>query len=540
MPTAPQQPRAITTLLGGVAAALIGAGPIAGQASAVPIPEIDDFRHDGSVREWRARPIDRILPGVGRIPQALLWIGQIPEGLVVAAEIRSGVEPDGNATLRIGLGGGREVAFPPIGWGHQFGFEVMADSTGCSDLEFGTADPAGCEAWFSRQRTYREALPALFEREWRVQLARPEAIEEVTAGPAFARLPQTVRDRIGPLAPRGNPLVRARPIAGTEGGTGLEILIPWSALPPVRAPILDAVRVQVAWLDPEAPLAWDETWLGGVIPRPLARPLEHTLTPCGYGLRGVLIPGGEDRLSRPASKDAVVYMIPEGTGDLRSLIVLDNEAVGYQYEPAPETVSPAAFQPRYEVLDIGRGERLCTPVLAFSKDGVGSAGSDWTATGEGDWFGLQVDARELDVRRLDDGNLLVKSGARVLWSYYGSGQCGGCPRVRLDLFHISTSSGEITTALRFNEIAMPGTADIEIEVSEDWRTVTLFRSRTDFDVDPPVTTWKRTAYCMVDDASGSPPAYGVCGEDEDVPEPPNRLRRRYFDFEDPWKPQPAR
>jgi len=529
VPTALRQRRALTTLFGGVALALIGAGRLCGQGSAPPIPEIDDFRLDGAVSEWRARPIDRILPAVGRIPQALLWIGQVPEGLVVAAEIRSGIEHDANATLRIGLSGDRAVEFPPFGWGHQFGFEVMADSTGCGDLEFGSDDPRECEAWVSRQRRYREALPPLFEREWRVAPARPEAIEEVTAGPAFARLPAAVRSQIGPLAPRGTLNARARPLAGTDGGTGLEVLIPWSALPPVRVPTLSAVRIDVAWVDPAVPSGWDESWLGSLAPRALSRPLEHTLTPCHYGFRGVLISGGEDRLPRPASEEAVVYMIPEGSGDLRSLIVLDNEAAGYQYDPDPETISPAAFQPTYEVLDVGRGERLCTPMLAFSREGESAGKPDWTRTREGDWLGLEVEARALEVRRLDDGDLLVKSGVRVRRSYYGSGQCGGCPRISLDIFGVSTTTGEITPALRLHEVAIPGTLDIEVEIAEDWRTVSVFRSRTDLDVDPTVTTWKRTAYCLVEGAPGPPPTYEVCGEEDHVPEPPNRLRRRYLE-----------
>jgi len=518
----------------GCAVGLWRPASLEGQEGARPIPRVDDFRHDGSVGEWRAHPIDRILPATGGIPQALLWIGEVSEGLVVAAEIRSGVEPDERATLAIRLRDARDPALPPIGWGHQFGFEALDDASDCAGLEFGGEDTAACEAWYLRQVDYRAALDPLFGREWRIPISRPDEVEEVGATRAFARLPAYMRAGIAPLAPVGAPRVRSRPIAGTEGGVGMEILIPWSAFPPVQAPDLSALRVAVDWVSPD-----DRAAAGGATvaaPRPLAAPLHHRVTPCGYGLRGILIPGGDDRISRPASSGAVPYMIPEASGDLRRLIVLDNEAAGYLYEPEPETLSPAAFAPSYEVLDVGRGERVCTPVLAFARAGTGKADGDdavapdWTGTGEGDWFGLQVDPKTLDVRRLEDGNLLVKSGPRVVWSYYGSGQCGACPRVGIDVFHIDTRTGLISPALRVLEVAEAGIRDVEIEVSEDWQTVTVFRSLPTappdgdggFDV-----RWDLTRYCRAPTGDSAAP-YEVCGEESDVPEPPLRLRRRYL------------
>ncbi|MFV1986717.1 MAG: hypothetical protein ACC682_05530 [Gemmatimonadota bacterium] len=498
------------------------AGPPAGPL----IPQVDDFQHDGNVGEWRARPIDRILPATGHIPQALLWVGQVAEGIVVAAEIRSGVAPDEGATLRIGLRGAGDLEFPPIGWGHQFGFVVLEDQEDCEDREFGDDDPSGCREWYTRQLDYRAALPPLFEREWRVQLTRPEEVVEALAGPAFERLPESVRHAIGPLAPRGMPTALTRPIAGTQGGLGVELLIPWSAFPPVRAPDLSAVQLTLEWLAPEISKVWDAAWLAGAEARPLQNPLEHTITPCGYGLAGLLIPGGDHRLSRPASPGAVPYMIPEESGDLRSLIVLDNVAAGYLYEADGDTWSPAAFEPTYGVLDVGRDERICTPVLAYAKAGERTGGPDWSETGEGDWFGLQVDPRELDVRRLDDGDLLVKSGSRVTWSYYGSGQCGACPRVGIDFFHISAKTGTITPALRFFEIAEPTVRDIEIDVAEDWSTVTIFQSEPRFDAPELEIVWKLTRYCMVE-LPGDPTSYEVCAEESDVAEPPSHLRQRY-------------
>lgn len=508
------------------------------QAASGPIPHVADFRHDGAVGEWRARPIDRILPAAGAIPQALLWIGAVDEGIVVAAEIRSGVRPDEEATLAIGLQDGADPEFPPIGWGHQFGFETLEDETGCAELEFGGEDRDACEDWYLRQVDYRAALAPIFGREWRIPVSHPDDSEEARATPAFARLPAYIREGIAVLEPVGGPLVRSRPIAGTEGGAGIEILILWSAFPPIRAPDLTEVRVSAAWLADEPGPGLDSA-----SPRPLAAPLRHRLTPCGYGLDDLLIPGGEDRFARPASEGAVAYMTPEASGDLRSLVVLDNEAAGYLYEPERETLSPAAFRPAYEVLDVGRGERICTPVLAFAPaGGVGAdsipadadpAGAGAAGAGEGDRFGLQVDARTLDVRRLDDGGLLVRSGPRVAWSYYGSGQCGACPRVGVDVFHIDPESGVITPALRFFQVADAGIRDVEIDVSESWDSVTVHLSAPSGDPSDPAAEfpdarWSAIRYCLLR-VPREAATYEECGREADVPEPPNRLRRLYSD-----------
>jgi hypothetical protein len=504
--------------------------PIDGQAvpNRTPIPWVDDFVHDGNVGEWRARPIDRILPADTIRPQALLWLGTVDEGLVVAAEIRTGATIRADAVLEIGLTGPDSLVLPPFGWGHQFGFEVVTDSAGCAALAPGV-DAASCNAWLARQRIYRRALPRLFQRDWRVPVMRPDEVVEVRARPAFDRFSPGVRSRIAALEPRGRLRVLGRPIAGTEGGLGLEVLIPWTSFPPVRAPDLVAVRLRVEWAAGESVAPGDADWGRATTRRALARPLAHRITPCDYGLAGVLIPGGMGRSSRAASPDAVPYMIPEGSGDLRSLIVLDNEAAGYQYDPDSASVSPAAFATTYEVQDLGRDERLCTPHLALVRGGERLTAPDWTTTGERNPFAALVDPRELQVRRLDNGDLIAMNGPLVEWSYYGSGQCGGCPRVGMDVFHLSATTGEVTPSFQLLEIAEPDASDVEIEVSDDWRTVTVFRSRVDFDRDPSVATWSSRTYCAEDDpaAEDEPWHYRECGREGAVPEPPNRLRRRY-------------
>ena len=86
--------------------------------------------------------------------------------------------------------------------------------------------------------------------------------------------------------------------------------------------------------------------------------------------------------------------------------------------------------------------------------------------------------------------------------------------------------------------------DIEIDVSDDWLEVTVYRSSTDWDIEPPSTTWTETRYCFDDGGEAGPsgrepptdddsPGYEVCGEKAPVPEPPKRLRLRYAEFFEP-------
>ena len=127
----------------------------------------------------------------------------------------------------------------------------------------------------------------------------------------------------------------------------------------------------------------------------------------------------------------------------------------------------------------------------------------------------------------------MKEGPRVWFSYYGSGQCGACPRVGVRVHHIDAESGAVTEALAYARVADAGSSDVEIEVSEDWGEITAYESITDWEVEPPETHWRATRFCFRDAEDGQRPRYDVCGEDEPVSEPPERLRLRYKGMFDP-------
>ncbi len=514
---------------------LAAPGPalLTAQASAGDtIPRVADFILDGELGEWRMRSTDQVLPATSTMPQALVWIGQVDGGLAVAVEIRATGAPGGeDARLSVWLADADPPTLPPVGWGHQFGFETLESEAECETMEWGEDLQAFCAEWFRDQVEHRADLAPLFERRWVVSVRTPESPTETLARPAYVALAPEVRSKLEPLEPLSDPAARGGSIAGTPGALGLEVLVPWEAFPPVKALDLTAVRVSVG-------LIAGDTGTGhplpeGLLPRPLAEPLAHRLTPCGYGIRQIAI-FSEPRIgARLPSDQAGLYMVPDRSGELRRLIVIDNEARGYQYEPEATSVSPAAFVADYHALELAGDEVLCGPFLAHKGGERVSDTVEGTRSGEESPWPFLVDARHVETRQLADGDWLVKEGPRAWWTYYGSGQCGACPRIGVRIYHVDTGTGVVTETLGFTQLAGGGVSDVEIEVSEDWLEVTAFELVADWEKDPPETHWRATRYCFRDAAAGQRPRYDVCGEEEPVPEPPKRLRLQYEELLDP-------
>src|SRR5262249_47947318 len=105
-------------------------------------------------------------------------VNPVDSGLVIA-----GVAT-GATAVEVSLADLQPPAFPPVGWGHQFGYESLNVEADCEKNQSGDArsakDRAGCESWFRAQHAYRDALSRLFERRWRIQIDR---VEETSARP---------------------------------------------------------------------------------------------------------------------------------------------------------------------------------------------------------------------------------------------------------------------------------------------------------------------------------------------------------------------
>jgi hypothetical protein len=195
------------------------------------------------------------------------------------------------------------------------------------------------------------------------------------------------------------------------------------------------------------------------------------------------------------------YFVPGDGDQVTTVIGLENEAAGYAYEASGQ--SPVATGTVFFEKPLPDGRTLCGPPLRV----VGPGGSTVTEDS------LTLDDSVV-VRRLPDGALLLREGPRVMDSFYGSGQCGACPRVGLTLLHLAPD-GIVTPALEFFETSEAETSEIDIAVADAWDSVWVYRSSTtDFEH----YTWRETTYCL----KAGDRAYAVCAERDSVPEPKPR------------------
>jgi hypothetical protein len=377
------------------------------------------------------------------------------------------------------------VHLPPVGWGHQFGYEFLSREGDCLTREGDTTATGRrrCTEWFRQQTSHREKLGQLFARRWAIA---PSIVEETFARPAFAALDENARAAVAPLAPNGLPTAR---FTTTAAGYAFEIAIPWSALPPLQSVRVNELRLVVdvrtgaarSTTSPNAALADPST-----LPRvALSAPRTYDVTPCRADFVKPIVQSGPGRDFVNASDSARVYFMPSASLQLTRAIVVDAPAQGYQYEPDSTLVSPIASTMTFWVKSLGNGEVLCGPYLAYRR------GERITRSGQ------VVDLPDsLTSRRLAAGDVLVKSGPRVMSSYFGSGQCGACPRVVLEMFHLSRATGAITQSFSYFGIAEPENTDMDVVVSPSWGEITIYEGKTDFDSQPSRMRWKATTYCF--------------------------------------------
>jgi len=470
---------------------------------------VSSFQLDGDPAEWRPVPPERDSTPSGGGPTSTVRLAQTPVG--IAAFVVSDA-PLGS--LEIILEPPEPQSLPPVGWGHQFGFEALEGPEDCAQFE-GEQDRQ-CRTWYAGRIELRERLEPLFARVWRVDPAQEGPGREVVASAAFVALPSGAAEKLAALRPHADQPVRAVP--GSPGPPfAVEILIPWSALPPLPPLILQSLRIDVGPVT-DRPRPAQATL------RTLPRPRAFQLTPCDYGTRQIALFDATDVQHRSPSDQARLLMLPGEEVTLDRLIVLDNEAAGYQYQPDSASISPAAYQAGYDVVELGDGQHLCGPFLALQNGPRVSPTAAATRDPDGARLANHsiVDFRHLQHRRTESGDLLVRVGPRVLWSYYGSGQCGACPRVEFRILHVDLETGAITDAFFHFGVSDMG-RDVEFDIADDWGMISTFQATTDWDTEPAVTTWSETRHCYRAESA----RYEECGFTPDVPEPPRRLRGSY-------------
>jgi hypothetical protein len=235
----------------------------------------------------------------------------------------------------------------------------------------------------------------------------------------------------------------------------------------------------------------------------LDSPFYFRLTPCDLPLvasdkRGEYHPAWFLPTSRPGQ-------------DISDTFIVVNDPAGYRYEPAG--LSPTVRRTHYFWKDVGQDEWVCGPHLTYKR------------RGQSESFPFTISEDGFATKRLADGTLLVKTGPRVWYSEFGSGQCGACPWTDLRVFELGKDM-KFYGVLSLGDVVggPPGLFSQDFTVSSDWSQITEYDFRGSDNGDPP-ESWSSTTWCLSENSrKGEAHAYSYekCGQKEKVqpPDPP--------------------
>lgn len=343
--------------------------------------------------------------------------------------------------------------------------------------------PAGkmaCLAWVKEQSVYRERIRSLFRRDWHINL---EAVSsETEAGFAWDALTEFQRKSILLPRPSGLPLSKYRT---HPDSVEFEILIPWQILPPASSLTIDRIRLAVR----ASGLATYGNSSGEPPPQmSVSPPIVSHITPCEQPLTGQFI--GTD--SMPA------FYFLNASHDIREVFFFENPRRDpWALVPSEKDISPVVSELGFFTQTLGPGEFFCSPYMTYRK------GSDIRPLG-GDLWPWEGGSAKLPVKRLASGTLLIRIGPIA---YFG-------PLWTKAFFEYPTKIIAVTPKLDIHEaLTLWSRSDMvdgyEVEVSEDWRTVTEFKKNLDH--------WSSQAYCLTGDT------YESCGKNPNSPPPKKRV-----------------
>ena len=198
------------------------------------------------------------------------------------------------------------------------------------------------------------------------------------------------------------------------------------------------------------------------------------MTPCDIGLAGA----DKYRDEHPG------WFIPhasESTGWQSDAFILVNESHGYAYDP--DGLSPVVRPIHNFWHGISTGEWVCGPDLSYRK------GETFKQLGE------IVGEEGFAAKRLPDDTLLIKSGPRVYYSEFGSGQCGACPRVDMRIFAVNKDL-KLYRALDLSDIIDNGGGQSEdFSLTDGWLKVIQFEEGPENDKGE-FGPWSSTTWCL--------------------------------------------
>lgn len=449
-----------------------------------------------------------------------LWIRTADDGLYIAGKLE-GEQPDfahaksqilRKDHIEVWLSGTPEVDLPDMGWGNQFEDETLPNgekSCAAWAKQEASASAGGnpeekCRAWAIAQKSYRPYFKRLFLRQW---LMTPDYGIESFATPAFDEIERRfsgLGDRVpGMMKPKGKLQMFLFP---SPTGYSFEIFIPVEAFPPLPSLspgelylLVDVFNAAPAgkkegvYSTSSAARVYGKAETFNLLR--LDVPFHFSLTPCDLPLVG------SDK--RGAAHPA--WFIPSGRRGMQdeSFLVL-NDPGGYRYEPAG--LSPTVRSTRYFWRSAGANGWVCGPDLTYKKGSKSES------------FPYSVSEDGFDTKLLPDGHLLIKTGPRVGYSEFGSGQCGACPTTDLRIFDLTTGLKLNQVLALGNTISAPALLSQDFAVSPDWSRITEYDLKEG-------GSWSSTTWCLrINSQKDNPDAYVYekCVSKENVqpPDPP--------------------
>jgi hypothetical protein len=497
-------------------------------AAPIKVPQILNRGFETSITPYTDRPADLTLIPHGRgARHGRIWLQTVGSGLLVVGEVdgdRPDFPRDKNLILQkdhveIWLADGKDPDLPPLGWGNQFDQVTLpsgADS--CADwAQHGAGEtpaaPAAagaekrCRTWADTQIHYRPFFKRLFLRQW---LVTPDYAMESFATPAFDEITaRFASDKPNSEVPTAlNPADKPQMWFGHEkngAGYTFEILIPFTAFPPLSATELRDLRLQVDVFNPPPAgkdvVAYSTTSPSRIYAKPetfnalrLDSPQQFHITPCEMPL------AGKDKYGDMHAAWFIPKADPAIAVDSDAFILV-NDGIGYQYEP--DALSPVARPVHFFWHAIGGSEYICGPYLKY-RNGETSLS-----------FNVDIDEEGLDAHRLPGGDLLIKVGPRVYGSEFGSGTCGACPRTELRVFRLGANLRPVEM-IRLGGIVDNGTgASQDFALSRDWSRIVQYDEQG-LDDQGNAGQWSSTTWCRGESS------YGQCDHQDNVepPDPP--------------------
>ncbi|MFB3906176.1 MAG: hypothetical protein ACE15E_22245 [Acidobacteriota bacterium] len=238
------------------------------------------------------------------------------------------------------------------------------------------------------------------------------------------------------------------------------VYVRWSDFPPASSLTLSNLRLAVEFFDGTGGRSSTAPGLKAGDPMTFnelkfEKPPSFKISSCESPLAGV----DRYRKMRPG------WYFPTDDGTVADVFILANEAGGYRYHPE-NSLSPFPHWTRHVSKELGKGDRICGPLLTFLTGAQTFKSDHW------------IEEASLSSLDLGDDLYLLKWGPRVgSLSSFGTGADGASPTIRVDVFHLNRRTG-IAPALSARLLVDLGrVVDGDIQFSPDWKTVTIYQAQ---------------------------------------------------------------